>query len=205
MGITHVKGIVPGPKGKALLEQWHKFEADVTGYQAPVVWDSAKGCVVTDVDGNKYIDWTSGVLVTNVGHCHPHLVKATNEAAAKLLNNYECPHPWRVAAAKKLVEALPEHLDKCFFLSTGSEAIEAAIRLVKRRSGKYEMLSFEGGFHGRTIHSASVSECPGRSGITGRLCREQSGHRIRTRTGTRWGCARAGLISRNILITSIIS
>lgn len=161
MAVTYVRTPVPGPKGKELLHEWHKYEADVVGFQASVVWESAKGCVVTDVDGNKFIDWTSGVLVTNVGHCHPHLVERTNAAAQKLLNNYECAHPWRVAAAKKLVKALPSHLDKCFFLSTGSEAIEGAIRLMKRKSGKFEILSFEGGFHGRTIHAASVGGMPG--------------------------------------------
>jgi 4-aminobutyrate aminotransferase/(S)-3-amino-2-methylpropionate transaminase len=161
MSITQVSGPLPGPIGKALLQEWHQYEADVVGYQAPVVWDSAKGCVVTDVDGNKFIDWTSGVLVTNVGHCNPHLVKATNAAAEKLLNNYECPHPARIEASRKLIAALPRHLDKCFFLSTGSEAIEGAIRLMKRKTGKFEILSFEGGFHGRTIHSASVGGMPG--------------------------------------------
>jgi len=66
-GITHADGPLPGPKGAELLKKWHKYEADVVGYQAPVVCKTARGCVVTDVDGNRYIDWTSGVLVTKVG------------------------------------------------------------------------------------------------------------------------------------------
>jgi 4-aminobutyrate aminotransferase / (S)-3-amino-2-methylpropionate transaminase / 5-aminovalerate transaminase len=155
MSITEVKGPLPGPNGKRLLEQWHAYEADVVGFQAPVVWESAKGCVVTDVDGNTYIDWTSGVLVTNVGHCHPHLVAKTQEATGKLLNNYECPNVERIEAAKRFVDALPPHLDTCFFLSTGAETTEAALRLMKRRSGNYEILSFHGGFHGRTPGSSS--------------------------------------------------
>jgi len=129
MGVTHVKGPLPGPKGKKLLEQWHRYEADVVGFQAPVIWESARGCVVRDVDGNTYIDWTSGVLVTNVGHCHPRLVE--------------------------------RHLNRCFFLSTGSEAIEGALRLMKRRTGRFEIISFEGGFHGRTFGAASVGGMPG--------------------------------------------
>jgi len=156
MSIANVKGSLPGPKSKAMLEKWHKFEADVIGYQAQLVWDKAKGCVVTDVDGNTYIDWTSGVLVTNVGHCHPHLVKATQKASEDLLNNYECGNTYRIAAAEKLVAALPPHLDKCFFLSTGAEAIEGALRLMKRYTGKFEILSFSGAFHGRTPGAASV-------------------------------------------------
>ncbi|MEI7437814.1 MAG: aspartate aminotransferase family protein, partial [bacterium] len=161
MTITNVKGPLPGPKSQVLLAKWYKYEADVAGYQAPLVWESARGCVVTDVDGNRYIDWTSGVLVTNVGHCHPHLVAAAQKATAQLLNNYECANLPRIQAAEALVKALPKHLDKCFFLSTGSEAIEAAVRLMKRKTGNFEILSFEGGFHGRTYASASVGGLAG--------------------------------------------
>jgi 4-aminobutyrate aminotransferase / (S)-3-amino-2-methylpropionate transaminase / 5-aminovalerate transaminase len=152
---------IPGPRSKELIHEWHTYEADVAGYQAQVVWKSAKGCVVHDVDGNSYLDWTSGVLVTNVGHCHPHLVSAITRASQDLLNNYECANTYRIEAAKKLVSALPKHLDKCFFLSTGSEAIEGALRLMKRRSGKFEIVSFEGAFHGRTPGAASVGGMAG--------------------------------------------
>ena len=161
MYITKVRSPLPGPKGRKLLQRWHRYEADVTGFQAPVVWESAKGCVVTDVDGNKYIDWTSGVLVTNLGHCHHELVKSVQLASERLLNNYECANIFRIKAAERLVKALPHHLDKCFFLSTGSEAIEAAVRLMKRRTGKFEIICFEGAFHGRTMHSASVGGLAG--------------------------------------------
>ncbi len=161
MGITHINGTLPGPKGKALLEKWRQYEADVTGFQAPVVWESAKGVTVKDVDGNTFIDWTSGVLVTNVGHCHPHLVEAARKATGDLLNNYECANTYRIAAAEKLVKALPAHLDKCFFLSTGAEATEACLRLMKRKSGKYEILAFAGGFHGRTFGAASAGGMAG--------------------------------------------
>lgn len=161
MKITNVKGPLPGPKGKALLERWHQYEPDVVGFQAPVVWDHAKGCVVTDVDGNVYLDWTCGVLVTNVGHCHPHLVAAIEKAATRLLNNYECANVERIEAAERLVKVLPKPLDRCFFLSTGSETTEAAHRLMKRRTGNYEILCFHGGFHGRTYAAASMGGMPG--------------------------------------------
>jgi 4-aminobutyrate aminotransferase / (S)-3-amino-2-methylpropionate transaminase / 5-aminovalerate transaminase len=161
VGITRVRFPLPGPKGKKLLEKWHKFEADVVGYQAPVVWESGKGCVVTDVDGNRYIDWTSGVLVTNIGHGHPRLAEAMRKAAGGLLNNYECANVPRIEAAEALIRALPPHLDRCFFLTTGSEATEGAARLMKRRAGKFEILSFEGGFHGRTVQAASMGGMPG--------------------------------------------
>ncbi len=161
MPYAKVKGSLPGPKSKQLLEEWHKYEADVTGYQAPVVWEKGEGCIVTDVDGNKYIDWTSGVLVTNVGHCHPKMIKAVQESVTKLINNYESPTEYRVKAAKALMEAMPVHFGKCFFLSTGSEATEAALRLMKRRTGKYEIISFESSFHGRTTGSAAAGGMAG--------------------------------------------
>ncbi len=161
MGITNVKHSLPGPKSRELLEKWNKYEADVVGYQAPLVWESAKGCVVSDVDGNTFIDWTSGVLVTNVGHCHPHLLQAARNASEDLLNNYECANTYRIEAAEKLVRALPKHLDKCFFLTTGSEAIEASLRLMKRKTGNFEIISFGGGFHGRTPGAASVGGLAG--------------------------------------------
>lgn len=159
--VTSVQGSIPGPRSKDLFARWERAEAQCTGYQAQVVWDHAKGVAVTDVDGNVYIDWTSGVLVTNLGHCPPELVKAVQEVAAKLLNNYECLHPWRVDAAEKLVSVLPSHLDKCFFLSTGSEVVEGCLRIMKRKTGKWEIVSFYGGFHGRTYAAASAGGLPG--------------------------------------------
>ncbi len=154
--IVSVRTALPGPKSKELLDLWHQYEAQSTGYQAPVVWEEAKGVVVTDVDGNRYIDWTSGVLVTNVGHCHPHLVESVQNAAGKLLNNYDCANVPRIRAAQVIVEITPQHLDRCFFMTTGSEATEAAIRIMKRKTGRFEILGFFGGFHGRTHSAASV-------------------------------------------------
>ncbi len=158
---AHVEGPLPGPRSKELIDRWHKAEAQCTGFQAPVVWESASGVRVIDVDGNRYLDWTSGVLVTNIGHCHPDLVNAVQQASKKLLNNYECPTEARVVAAEKLVSILPSFLDKVFFLSTGSEATEACVRIMKRKSGKFEILSFYGGFHGRTSAAASAGGLAG--------------------------------------------
>ena len=159
--IASVQTPLPGPRSKELFTRWARVEAQCTGYQAQVVWDRASGVTVTDVDGNTFIDWTSGVLVTNVGHCHPDLVQAVQAASAKLLNNYECLNEPRVEAAEKLVSVLPPHLDKCFFLSTGSEAVEGAIRIMKRHSGRFEIVSFYGAFHGRTYAALSAGGLAG--------------------------------------------
>lgn len=156
MGYSKVRTKIPGAKSKVLIEKWKKYEADKTGYQANVAISSGKGAMLFDVDGNSFIDYTSGVLVTNVGHCHPRLVQAVQEATSRMLNVYEYCNEYRVDAAKALVENSPDHLDRCFFLSTGSEAVDAAIRIMKRASRKYEIISFYGGFHGRTHSTAST-------------------------------------------------
>jgi len=156
-----IKTAIPGPKSRALIAEWRKYEADTTGYQAQIVWDTGRDCLVTDVDGNRYIDWTSGVLVTNVGHCHPRLVAAVQESVAKLINNYECPNTYRIEASKALMSIAPKHFDKCFFFSAGSEATDMAIRMMKRRTGKFEVLSFESSFHGRTYCAASAGGLAG--------------------------------------------
>ncbi len=146
-----------GNKTKELLEISKKYEPQCLNWQAPVVWDHAKGAEIWDVDGKHYIDWTSGVLVTNVGHAHPVLAEALAKQAKRLLNPFDFPTPERIKLTKRLVDLFPPHLDKAFFVTTGSEATDAAIRMAKRYSGKFEILSFWGGFHGRTYGPMSVA------------------------------------------------
>ncbi len=148
---------VPGPKSRELLELSRRVEPPCAADQVPVVWDHADRVWVTDVDGNRYIDFTSGVLVTNVGHTHPGLVRAIQKQASRLMNCYSFPTPERVKAAARLVKTFPPNLDKVFFLSTGSEATEAAMRVARRSTGKQEILAFYGAFHGRTYGAMGVS------------------------------------------------
>jgi 4-aminobutyrate aminotransferase len=159
--ITHVFGTLPGPESRRLMDIGTQYEIQGHGYQALLVWDKAEGVVVTDVDGNRFIDWTSGVLVTNVGHCHPKLVNAIKDAAERLLNCYEFPTAPRVMLAKRMVEITPTFLDRAFFLTTGSEVTEAAMRVAKKYSGNFEILCFYGGFHGRTAEARSAGGLAG--------------------------------------------
>ena len=153
---ANVTGPIPGKNSARYLRQWTEYEADKTGYQAQVAIDHGSGAMLYDADGNAFIDWTSGVLVTNVGHCHPKLVEAVQQCSAKILNVYEYCNPYRADAARDLVSIAPPHLNRCFFLSTGSEATDSAVRIMKRATGKFEILSFFGGFHGRTLSTASI-------------------------------------------------
>lgn len=155
--IAHVKTPIPGPNSvryKALSE---KYESHCLNLQAPIVWDRAQGVQVWDVDGNSFIDWTSGVLVTNVGHSHPKLAKAIADQAHRLLNCYDFPTVERVTLAERMVGLAPENLDSAFFATVGSEAVDAAVRTAKHATGKFEIISFFGGFHGRTMGTISLA------------------------------------------------
>jgi len=148
---------IPGPKSSELLKVSRAYEPPCMADQLPVVWDHGEGVWVTDVDGYEYLDFTSGVLVTNLGHSHERHVRAIQDQAGRLMNCYSFPTPERVELSRRLVDIMPSNLDKAFLLTTGAETTEAAIRIAKRYTGKHEILSFYGGFHGRTYGPISVA------------------------------------------------
>ena len=162
MTAPSIKTELPGPEAKKYLEMSRRYEPHSMSEQVPAVWQKAEGAVVEDVDGNTFIDFTSGVLVTNVGHCHPKHVKAVQEQAAELMNAYDFVNPWRAELAKKLVDITAPNLDKAFIMSTGSEAVESAVKVARRFTGKYEIIAFHGAFHGRTYMAMSVG---GKQGV----------------------------------------
>jgi len=147
---------IPGPKSRELLALSEKYEPRSMGDQTPVVWDHAQGCVITDVDGNEYLDWCSGVLVTNIGHCHPRYVAAVKEQCEKLFNCYDFLTEPRARLAQKLVEITPDYVDRAFLVTTGTDATEAAMRNARRVSEGWEIVAFHGAFHGRTLGAASA-------------------------------------------------
>lgn len=148
---------VPGEHSREYLDLSGQYEPTASRDQVPLVWEHAEGVWVTDVDGNRYLDFTSGVLVTNLGHTHPALVEAVRAQAGRLMNCYSFPTPERVNLAQRLVESLPANLNRAFLLSTGSDATEAAMRIARRYTGKYEILAFYGAFHGRTYGAMGVA------------------------------------------------
>ncbi|WP_040978917.1 aspartate aminotransferase family protein [Oceanobacillus jeddahense] len=123
----------------------------------PVV--KAEGCYYYGTDGKKYLDFTSGIAVENVGHRHPKVVQAIKDSADHLIHGpsgviiYESI----LKLAEELQEILPPKLDNFFFGNSGTEAIEGALKLAKHVSNRPYVISFTGGFHGRTIGSLSVS------------------------------------------------
>ena len=142
------------------LEISQRYEPSCMNWQAPVVWDHGLGAEVWDVDGKHYFDWTSGVLVANVGHAHPKLAEAIASQAKRLLNTFDFPTAERLSLAQKLIEKTPPHLDKVIFMTTGAEAMDAALRMARKATGNYEIVSFWGGFHGRSFGPMSVTGLP---------------------------------------------
>lgn len=147
---------LPGPKAKAVLDSQAKYLSPSISTPMPLVWESAQDCMVTDVDGNTFIDFSSGVLVANTGHCHPKVVRAIQEQAGQLLNCYDLAHPLRSAFVEKLASLMPEDLKCALVLSSGSEAIDAAVKIARAATGRHEIIAFDGAFHGRTYMAMSA-------------------------------------------------
>lgn len=106
--------------------------------------------MVEDVDGNRYLDFTSSVLIANTGHRHPKLVVALKEQLDESLHSYNFTNEWRVRLAEKLVAITPKELDRVFIVTTGAEAVEVATNAAKQSTGRTEVVGFWGGFHGKT-------------------------------------------------------
>ncbi|MCD6308725.1 MAG: aspartate aminotransferase family protein [Candidatus Latescibacteria bacterium] len=155
--VANVKTPIPGPNSRKYKAISDKYESHCLGYQAPIVWDHARGVTVWDVDDNTFLDWTSGVLVTNVGHAHPKLAEAISKQAGRLLNCYDFPTVERVTLAERMVGLAPDNLDNAFFATVGSEAVDSAVRVAKRHKNGFEIISFFGGFHGRTMGTMSLA------------------------------------------------
>ena len=125
----------------------------------PVVVDHARGSEVFDGDGRRYLDFTAGIGVTSTGHCHPRVVAAAQEQIGKLVHGQYTTvmHRPLQDLVGRLGDVLPEGLDSVFFANSGSEAVEAALRLSRQATGRPNVIVFHGGFHGRTLATASMT------------------------------------------------
>lgn len=157
---------IPHPNSIAILEKLRKFEpVSMTG-QPPVVWDHAEGVNVYDAYGNKWLDFSSCVVVANAGHCNPEVQSAIlNMVQHKLLNNYVFPSAIRAELTEKIVEVAPTGLDKVFLLTTGAEATECAIKLARTYTRRINpekniVVTFNDAFHGRTMGAQMAGGSP---------------------------------------------
>jgi 4-aminobutyrate aminotransferase len=125
----------------------------------PVVVDHALGSWIYGTDGREYLDFTTGIGVTSTGHCHPKVVAAAREQVGKVIHAQYTTvmHKPLLELTEKLGSVLPEGLDSVFYANSGSEAVEAAIRLARMATGRPNIVVFQGGFHGRTVAAASLT------------------------------------------------
>jgi len=147
-------------KTQSLLTKKEQYVANGISALAPIFIEKAEGAIIEDIDGNQYIDFYGGIGVINAGHCPQQVVDAIKEQAEKLLHScfmvgmYE---PY-VQLAEKLCQITPgDHPKKAMFVNSGAEAVENAVKIAKAYTKRSGIIAFEGGFHGRTLLTMSLT------------------------------------------------
>lgn len=158
---------IPVPESIPILQKLRQYEPASMGGQPPVLWDRAEGIQVYDRWGNRWLDWSCGVLVTNAGHGHPKIRQAIlDQVNHGLLHNYCFPSEIRSEVVEELARMAPEGLKKVFLLTTGAEACECAIKLARTRGQKIggqekiTIVSYHNAFHGRTLGAQMAGGIP---------------------------------------------
>ncbi|TMW73513.1 4-aminobutyrate--2-oxoglutarate transaminase [Alteribacter natronophilus] len=156
----HLQTSIPGPKSRELIERRNRNIPKGPFNTAMSFASSAEGAVITDVDGNRFIDFAGAIGSLNAGHCPPSVTEAVKNQLDRYI--HPCFHvmmyePY-VALAEKLNDITPgEHHKKTFFLNSGAEAVENAVKLARKYTGRKAVVSFERGFHGRTYMAMSLT------------------------------------------------
>ncbi|MGI9048873.1 MAG: 4-aminobutyrate--2-oxoglutarate transaminase [Rubrobacteraceae bacterium] len=155
-----IKTEVPGPKSRALMDRRKGAVSSGVGIATPIFAQEAKGALLTDVDGNTFIDFGGGIGVLNVGHAHPRVVEAVREQAERFLHTcfYVTEYESYVELAEKLNALAPGDFEKrSFFVNSGAEAVENAIKIARSYTGRPAVIAFENAFHGRTFMAMSLT------------------------------------------------
>ncbi|MGE5123755.1 MAG: aminotransferase class III-fold pyridoxal phosphate-dependent enzyme, partial [Acidobacteriaceae bacterium] len=121
--------------------------------------DHAQGCYIYDMQGNRYLDFTCGIAVTNTGHCHPRVVEAIQKQAGLLLHGQAniVIHKPMLELVAELKTVVNSSIDGFFFTNSGAEAVEGAIKLARHVTGRPNIIVFQGSFHGRTVGTMSLT------------------------------------------------
>ena len=152
-----IKTKIPVPESLSIFDDLDKYESRSMHGQLPVVWDKAEDFQVFDKYGNKWIDFTSAIFLTNTGHSNPEVMKALKrQIDQKLTHTYTFASEIRARFLKELITISPDYLEKAFLLSAGTEATECAVKLMRMygqriRHSKIGIISFKGSMHGRTM------------------------------------------------------
>ena len=159
---------LPHPDSVPVLETLRRCEPVSMRGQPPLVWDRAEDICVFDKYSNRWLDFSSGVLVANAGHAAPEIRQAIlDQVNRPLLHNYVFPSQERARLGEYILSLVPTGLNKVFFLTTGSEAVECALKLARAHGlatggpRKIGLVGAERGFHGRTLGSQQAGGLPG--------------------------------------------
>lgn len=147
---------IPGPRTAELIASLRAYESQNVTYvgdEFPVFWESASGANVTDVDGNRYIDLAAAFGVANAGHGNPNVASAIAGQAARLMHGMGDVHPHeaRTRLLERLANVLPKGLTKTFLATTGSEAVEAALKTAMLATGKSRFIAYRNAYHGLSL------------------------------------------------------
>lgn len=150
---------LPGPKARSIIERDHRVISPSYPRGYPFVMDRGKGTEVWDVDGNRFLDFAAGIAVVSTGHSNPVVVKAIQEQAEKFIHiSSDFYHDKWVQLAEKIDEIAPFQEDAVSFMTnSGTESVEAAIKLARQYTRATEFIGFLGGFHGRTMGAVSFT------------------------------------------------
>jgi 4-aminobutyrate aminotransferase len=158
--LPHLVTSLPGPNARRVIEADQKFVSPSYTRDYPLVAKRGRGAMIEDVDGNIFLDFAAGIAVVATGHCHPEVVAAIQKQAAELIHmsGTDFYYPNLVELAEKLGSIAPSNEPKrVYFGNSGTEAIEAAIKLVKYHTKRDKLVAFHGAFHGRTMGALSLT------------------------------------------------
>jgi 4-aminobutyrate aminotransferase len=160
MSLPEIRTALPGPIAASIVARDHAVLSPSYTRDYPLVVASASGALITDVDGNRFLDMNAGIAVASTGHCHPRVVAAIGEQASRLIHmsGTDFYYENMVALAEKLAALAPGGGPRrVFFGNSGAEAIEAAMKLAKFHTGRDKFIAFFGAFHGRTQGALSLT------------------------------------------------
>lgn len=157
--VPDIKTELPGPRSRDIHGRAKKlmkgFSSQVKLF--PVAFESGKGCVLKDVDGNKYIDFSSGIYVTGLGHCHPKISEEVAKYAKTLMNCHDFSTEIKTRLLEKLASVTMGDLNGIQLYDSGTTAVEAGLRCARAATGKNEFISFWRDFHGKTLGAVSCA------------------------------------------------
>ncbi len=151
---------LPGGQSRAWHERCTRHFKGLSGQVKlfPVTFESGQGCTLEDVDGNRFLDFSSGIYVATLGHCHPKVTEAVRKHAGRLMNCHDFTTRIKTELCEKLAEVLPGDLKSFQFYDCGTAAVEAGMRVLRAASNRHELVSCFYDFHGKTYGAVSLAE-----------------------------------------------